>query len=55
MLLMPFAILAIISFGGRGLMDTLFTTTGGRVAATISMALIAIAGVITVLTGNVEV
>ena len=55
MLVMPFVILAIISVGGRGLMDTLFTTTNGRIAATISIALIAIAGVITVLSGNVEV
>lgn len=55
MLIMPFVILAIISVGGRGLMDTLFTTTNGRIAATVSIALIAIAGVITVLSGNIEV
>ena len=55
MLVMPFVILAIISVGGRGLMDTLFTTTNGRIAATVSIALIAIAGVITVHSGNIEV
>ena len=55
MLVMPFIILAIITVAGGGLMDSLFTTFNGRVAATISMILISIAATVTVLTGNVEV
>ncbi|MBQ6408462.1 MAG: type II secretion system F family protein [Butyrivibrio sp.] len=55
MLVMPFIILAIITVAGAGLMDTLFTTMNGRIAATIALAMISIAAVITVLTGNVEV